>query len=129
MTKKSKKITLFLSFSVVLIIVGFKIIQQPTHEELILGTWVSEGCSSCKWVYDTSGKCTRYYNGSVYKKFSYTINIEKSVNGRLTHRILKLVNISNSENTYEYEVNALGENKMALEYLGGTRKLQYFIRE
>ena len=90
------------------------------EEELIKGTWIPEGCPTCQWVFK-DGKCYRYYDGELKFTYNYEIYEGKSVNGRFTFSFLKLTDTSNPNRIFEYEINALGEEKMALEYLGGTR--------
>ena len=107
-----KSYLIFLSF--------FLLTQQNREEELIKGAWIPEGCSTCQWVFK-DGKCYRYYDGELKFTYNYEIYEGKSVNGRFTFSFLKLTDTSNPNRIFEYEINALGEEKMALEYLGGTR--------
>ncbi|WP_462253623.1 hypothetical protein [Ekhidna sp.] len=102
---------------------------QQSPNQLIIGTWKPEGCLTCKWVFKEDGKCYDHYEGKIYQTFRYSIKSEKSLNGKLTHHILTLKGITYPKKSFEYEINGLGEKRMALEYLKGTRKLQYYTRE
>ena len=89
-------------------------------EELIKGTWIPEGCSTCQWVF-ADGKCYQYDEGRLDDTYNYEILEEKSINGKLTFSVLILTNVSDPNDVFEYEVNGISEDKMTLEYLGGTR--------
>ncbi|WP_462253633.1 hypothetical protein [Ekhidna sp.] len=124
-----KKIMTFLQVVIPLTIVtSFGAIDQ-NPEQLIIGTWKPEGCATCKWVFKEDGKCYDHYKGKIFQTYRFSIKSGKSLNGKLTHHFLTLTDISNPKESYEYEINGLSEKRMALEYLKGTRKLQYFTRE
>ncbi len=118
--------TLIKTNKIILIVVGllailsFTIMQLSQEEEEIIGTWVNTESVKSKWVFNTNGKCYDYYDNALTDTYTYSIREETSGNGKLKHSFLKLININDSTDEYEYEINALGEGKMSLDYLGDT---------
>ncbi|WP_462253625.1 hypothetical protein [Ekhidna sp.] len=107
---------------------NYCLLIAQSNDELIQGEWNSKGCETCKWIFK-DGICSKIHDGDVYGKYKYIITEGKSLNGKLTHHFLTLTDISNPKESYEYEINGLSEKRMALEYLKGTRRLQYFTKE
>lgn len=119
-------IVVFISF----ILYGFVTQQLNQDKELIIGTWLSDGSGSSKWIFTQDKKLKRINSDQLYKTYHYSIIEEKSINRKLTFSYLKLININNNNEVIEYEINALGNGKMALDYLGDTAtKLLYFTKE
>jgi len=112
-------------------ILGFTIEQQMSQEkELILGTWFSVDNSDSKWIFTSDGILKRYYNDKIHKAYTYSITQEKSLNGLFNINYLRLVDIKNSKNVFEYEINTIGEHNLVLEYLKGSRSdLIYFKKQ
>ena len=102
--------------------------QQNQEEELIKGTWIPEGCSTCQWVFK-DGKCYQYDEGRLDDTYYYEIYEGESSDGTLTFSFLKLTNVSDPNDVFEYEINGLSEEKMVLEYLSGTRSLLIYTKK
>ncbi len=106
------------------------LLQQKDHNKLIVGNWKSEGCSTCIWEFRDDGKIKRYYKGSLYKTYTYTIQSEKSLNGKFTIWYLKLTNINDLNDIYEYDIIGLSKDTMRLDYAGNLNtKLSVFIKQ
>ncbi|CAL2087592.1 hypothetical protein [Tenacibaculum sp. 190524A05c] len=120
-----RKITLFILF--VLSLASFTIIQTIQNDkELIIGTWIPEGCLECKLVFTTNGKLYDYYQGSIDNTYNYSISESTASNG-VTFSYLKTVNINDPKDTNEYDINGLNDTVMYLDYLGdrSTNLLKY----
>jgi len=114
-----------------IIIVGMtSLLQEKDYNGLIIGNWISEGCSTCIWSFYEDGKIERFHKGSLYKTYTYTINSEKSVNEKFTIWYLKLVNIDDSDDIYEYDIIGLSKDTMRLDYTGDLNtKLTVFTKQ
>lgn len=124
-TKKTIIITIIL-----LAIYSFAIVQLNQEQEAIIGTWINTETPQWKRVFSADGKSYDYYNNVLSNTYTYYITNEQSRNGKLTVSFLKLVNLKNTNDIYEYEINTLDSSKFVLEYLGGSRsKLIYFTKE
>lgn len=115
---------------VLLLVSATTLLQQKDRKEMIIGDWKSEGCSTCIWSFHDDGKIKRYYKGSLYKTYTYTIQSEKSVNGKLTHYTLRLVNVGDSKDIYDYLIIGLSQDSMRLDYTGDLNaKLSVFTKQ
>jgi len=104
----------------VIILISFygckaQLIQEFNYEAEIVGTWVAEGSSiSNKWIFETSGVLSKYDNNNIYKKYNWTIT-----NG--IHGVyLKIININDLTDIYNYEINALNNERLVLVYQRGN---------
>lgn len=115
---------------VLLLVSATTLLQQEDPKEMIIGDWKSEGCSTCIWSFHDDGKIKRHYNGSLYKTYTYTIQSEKSVNGKFTIWYLKLTNINDLNDIYEYDIIGLSKDTMRLDYTGDLNtKLSVFTKQ
>ena len=119
----------FLIYLSILALSGFSVIQITQKEEQLIGSWTFKNESNNKWIF-TETYCKWEYNGKLIESFTYEVSEEKSTNGKLTFSILKLVNVNDVNDVYKYDINALGDDKMALDYLGDMNtKLMFFTKE
>ena len=95
--------------------------QKNTEDKLIQGTWTFSDSPNTKWQFKSDGKCYDYLDDILLDTYSYTIVEEKSDNGKTSESILKLVNTSNPDETYTYNINKLNSGKLWLEYQVGFR--------
>lgn len=113
--KNNRKIkTLILAFFITT--VGFTIYQSTLvqkEKQLIIGTWIINGEPENKWVF-SSNQCERIIDSETLGTYNYTIDSDFSPSG-LEHTYLKLVNVLNSDETIEFVINSLGNDKMTLE--------------
>ena len=122
---KNKIITLF----VLIIISGFTLSHLPQERALIIGTWTSQDDNNWKLIFNSDGKCMDYYEGIPDKTYNYFIAEETASNG-VVFSYLKLVNVHDSSDEYNYEINSLTENRLALNYLGNlNEKLLLFEKQ
>lgn len=127
--KEMKRIKIMGLTAIVLVLFGMTtLLQQKDYNALIVGDWKSEGCSTCVWRFKENGKCYDYYKGKIDATFSYTIHSSKTESGR-THYSLKLVNVEDSNDVYEYSINGLSEKRMHLEYNTGIGLSQLFFEK
>ncbi len=83
-----------------------------------------------EWQFTSDGKCYDYYQNQLSDTYQYTITQEQSENGKFTLSYLKLVNINDSSDFYEYEINTLDNSTMVLDYLGDmSAKLTSFNKQ
>ncbi len=94
---------------------SFTTLSSTQEKELIIGNWHYEDEVYNKWVF-TNDKCFWKYNGDITDTFNYQITEAAADNG-IDFSCLKLVDISNND-VYEYEINALTEDHLTLDYLG-----------
>ncbi len=118
-----------ITFLIVLVfsLVSFTIQQTSQGDkELIIGTWIPEGCSNCKLVFTQDGKLYDYVEGSLNKTYDYSIRESTAANG-VTFSYLKKTNVNDSKDSSEYDINGLNETVMYLDYLGdrSTKLLKY----
>lgn len=116
--------------SLILVLVSFTIITLQQDKSLILGTWVPEGSPNSEWIFKSDGKCYEYYQGQLDETYTYSINEVKSSNGKFTLSFLKTINVNNSSDIYEYEINGISDIEMYLDYQGDLNvKLLKFTRK
>lgn len=94
----------------------------------IIGTWFIDNEVTNKWVFTADNTCKWEVNGVILDQFTYSINNGFSSNG-LEHTSLKLININNSNEVFEYEINSLGDNKMTLETVKPKHDFTFFTKE
>ena len=115
-----------------IIIVGFTIFQSYTVEQekqLIVGTWACNSTPNWKIEFESTGKCNWYYPNEPTEVYYYTIYSEYTPNG-IEHTFLKLVNINNQNEIFEYSINSIVDNILTLETLGGFGdKYLYFTKQ
>lgn len=102
------------------------LIQQQNQN--ITGSWVNENDANNKWIFTSSTICKWEFNGATINQFIYLITSEFSANG-VEHPYLKLVNVSNPNETYEYAINSLENDKMTLETFEPKLGYIYFTKQ
>jgi hypothetical protein len=113
----------------IIMLSSFTISQLIQEEDLIIGEWVSIEDSNWRLNYNNQGKCYDYYQGILETTYFYSITEETANNG-VIFSYLKLVNINDSDDVYNYEINALNENNLALDYQGDlNEKLMLFEKQ
>ncbi|UJH66291.1 hypothetical protein [Allomuricauda sp. SCSIO 65647] len=123
--KKYQAITIF----TVLIFLSFSILPVTQDQQLIVGEWISIDDSNWKLKFNNQGKCYDYYEGTLETTYYYTVT-EKTASNGVVFSYLKLVNINDSSDVYNYEINALNRNNLALNYLGDlNEKLMLFEKQ
>ena len=104
--------------------------QENTEDKLIQGTWTFSDSPNTKWQFKADGKCYDYLDDILLDTYTYSIIEEKSENGETTQSVLKLVNTSNPNESYTYNIDKLNSGKLWLEYQVGFRdKFITFKRE
>ena len=117
-----------LIIAIILALSSFTILQFKQEKELIVGTWNYIDEVNNKWIF-TKDQCLWQYDNETIDTFTYHITEETATNG-VVFSYLKLVNISDSSDVYDYEINALNENNLALDYLGDlNEKLMLFEKQ
>jgi len=112
-----------------LVLSSFTISQLTQEEDLIIGEWVSIEDNNWRLNFNNQGKCYDYYQGTIETTYFYSITEETANNG-VVFSYLKLVNINDSDDVYNYEINALNENDLALDYQGDlNEKLMLFEKQ
>lgn len=110
-----KKIKIIGFVTLILVLVGMtNLIQKKDYLSLIKGTWHYVDEPENKWVFQNS-TCFWEFEGEKLYEFTYSIYSSITESGR-THYSLKLVNIVDAKDIYEYSINGLGEKGMHLEY-------------
>lgn len=94
-----------------------------------MGTWVSKEDSKFKRVFNLSGKSFSYYDGELLDTYNYEITEEVSSNGKIILEFLKLIDVLDNTDTYEFEINAIDDDILVLEFLDGVRSLQSYTKE
>lgn len=113
----------------IIMLSSFTISQLIQEEDLIIGEWVSIEDSNWRLNFNNQGKCYDYYQGILETTYFYSITEETANNG-VVFSYLKLVNINDSDDVYNYEINALNENNLALDYQGDlNEKLMLFEKQ
>lgn len=127
---KKIKIIGFVLF-VLLLVGATTLLQQKDYNKLIIGTWLPQGDGyEYRWVFTKNGKCYDYYDNALDATYTYTIQSEKSVNGKFTIWYLKLTNINDLNDIYEYDIIGLSKDTMRLDYAGNLNtKLSVFIKQ
>ncbi|MGY0427185.1 MAG: hypothetical protein ACWIPI_10235 [Polaribacter sp.] len=97
-------------------------------EESIIGTWVADDDSKSKMRFDSIGKCYSEYTGESTDVYNYSITKETSSNGKITFETLKLINTSDSNDVYVYDINSIDDQILVLQYLKNN-KLLYYSKE
>lgn len=95
--------------------------QENTEDKLIQGTWTFSDSPNTKWQFKADGKCYDYLDDILLDTYTYTIVEDKSENGEITQSVLKLINTSNPDETYVYNIDKLNTGKLWLEYQVGFR--------
>lgn len=88
------------------------LIQQENQQ--IVGTWFIDDEITNKWIFTSNNICKWELDGEMLDQYTYSISSEFSPNG-VEHTYLKLVNINDSTEIFEYAINSIGNNKMTLE--------------
>lgn len=125
---KHLKATFLIVF--LLTLASFTILKVSENDkELIIGTWIPEGCSECKWVFTNQGKLYDYYQGNIDSTYDYSISEFTATNG-VVFSHLKITNVNNLLDTYEYDINGISDGEMYLDYLGDmSAKLSKYTKE
>ena len=112
-----------------LVLSSFTISQLTQEEDLIIGEWVSIEDNNWRLNFNNQGKCYDYYQGTLETTYVYSITEETANNG-VVFSYLMLVNVNDIEEVYNYEINALSENDLALDYQGDlNEKLMLFEKQ
>ena len=124
----------FLSLLTVgLALLGFTLLQQEqSYEELIQGTWVSEGNTfDYRWVFSEDNTVIRYSENQIYKSFTWQISPEPTPSG-LTISYLILTNSEDPDDKYEYQIVGISSEEMRLQYQRegwGPGKITLYIKQ
>ena len=102
------------------------LVQEESQK--IIGTWVIDDEATNKWIFTSNSVCVWEFNGVVLEQFTYSINSEFSSSG-LEHTYLKLINVNDSNEIYEYAINSLGDNKMTLETFEPKVSYTHFAKQ
>ncbi|RSK41774.1 hypothetical protein [Mangrovimonas spongiae] len=107
--------------------------QQPTEEELIVGTWhIEENPSDYLFVVNNDYTATKEYGGDFETDYySWQITESQTPSG-LTVSHLILTNIANTDEQYDYEIDTLNNERLVLIYQrpgGGIGKLTTYLRQ
>jgi len=86
------------------------------YEALIVGTWVTEGNPTSYYsVYESNGIVKRYADNNLSATYNWTI-IESTAPSGLKSYYLKLVNSTNSNETYTHDIDTLNDVRLRLVY-------------
>lgn len=94
----------------------------------INGSWLIENEDSNKWTFSNNNYCEWLLNGEIIGRFTFSISSEFASNG-VEHTYLKLINISNTNEVYEYALNSIGNTKMTLTSLTPKVSYTHFVKE
>ncbi|WP_295335502.1 hypothetical protein [Flavobacterium sp.] len=94
----------------------------------INGTWVIENEVANVWTFTNNNYCEWRLNGEIIGQFTFSITSEFSQNG-IEHTYLKLININNSNEVYEYAINSIGNYKMTLATIAPKVSYSHFIKQ
>ncbi|WP_299163121.1 hypothetical protein [uncultured Tenacibaculum sp.] len=105
------------------------------YKKEIIGTWELEKDSRTKIIFSKNGKCYDYSDGKLDKTYYYSINTtspqcsEKVPVGEL-YSYLKITNIKDPKDIYEYEINGLNKEILYLDYQRNLNtKLSKYTRQ
>lgn len=106
--------------------VNFTILNSFSNDSnlLIIGSWISNEDVDSKLVFDSSGKCYEKYSGETIDVYRYSIIKEANSSGK-TFETLKLINISDSDDIYLYDLNSLTNEVLVLQYLDNNKLFSY----
>lgn len=94
----------------------------------IIGTWVIDNEGTNKWIFTSNNICKWELDGVILDEFTYSISSEFSTSGG-EHTYLKLININDSNEIYEYAINSIGNNKMTLETFNPKVSYTHFTKQ
>lgn len=98
-------------------LVSFKFLNQDNPAKQIIGTWIAERATiNERRFYKSNGICKTFIKNKLYKTYRYTLTQEKSLDGTLTFDVLTLTNINDSEDVYDYTIDAMTDSIMRLEW-------------
>ena len=92
--------------------------MRSNQEASIMGTWISEGDSSYKMVFN-GNTCSWVYSGQPTTTYSFTLSNSSPQCGEVVpitteSNYLKLVNVNNNTDTMCYEIYSLSATKLTL---------------
>lgn len=94
-------------------------VQTTNEDTLIVGTWVAEGNPTSYYsVYESNGIVKRYTDNTLSKTYNWSI-VQSTTPSGLTIPYLKLINVNDSTDVYDYEINALNDEILVLVYQRG----------
>ena len=102
-------------------------LSNRQDSEQIVGVWISDDDPNWKMEFKGNGTCTDIYQGVISDTYSYEIWSRPSSNGNLTITMLRLTKTKSSESKI-YEINALNQAYLTLEYVNLPGKLIRFSR-
>ena len=130
MKSLKRKSKVVLASLLLLLTYSYTSAQENTEDKLIQGTWTFSDSPNTKWQFKADGKCYDYLDDILLDTYTYSIVEEKSEKGETIQSVLKLVNTSNPEESYTYNIDKLNSGKLWLEYQVGFRdKFITFKRE
>ena len=130
MKSLKRKSKVLLASLLLLLTYSYTSAQENTEDKLIQGTWTFSDSPNTKWQFKADGKCYDYLDDILLDTYTYSIVEEKAENGETIQSVLKLVNTSNPEESYTYNIDKLNSGKLWLEYQVGFRdKFITFKRE
>jgi hypothetical protein len=130
MKSLKRKSKVLLASLLLLLTYSYTSAQENTEDKLIQGTWTFSDSPNTKWQFKADGKCYDYLDDILLDTYTYSIIEEKSENGKTTQSVLKLINTSNPQESYTYNIDKLNSGKLWLEYQVGFRdKFITFKRE
>lgn len=106
--------------------------SSSSKEGLIIGTWVIEGLTlNNKWVINTDGTLQEYSGSLVDITYNWVITQGTTPSGlNISH--LKITNVSDATDVYDFEIDALNDERMVLVYQrpsGGIAKRATYFRQ
>ena len=102
------------------------LIQQENQQ--IIGTWFIDDEITNKWIFTSNNICRWELDGEMLDQYTYSISSEFSQNG-IEHTYLKLFNINDSTEIFEYAINSIGNNKMTLETFEPKLSYTHFTKQ
>jgi hypothetical protein len=99
------------------------LVQQ--ERQSIIGVWVIDNEVTNKWIFNVNNTCRWELNGVTLKSFTYSVSSEFSSNG-IEHTYLKLIN---ANETHEYAINSINNNKLTLETFEPKISYTYFTKQ
>lgn len=114
--KYQKIILSVLSLITLVVIFGF---CSTITNSTITGSWINEKDSNSKLIFDTNGKCKRYYEGELIEEYIFSISNNSLQCGVNVHvdiytSYLKIININDVNDFYCYEINGITASKLSL---------------
>lgn len=135
MKTHKNKIVLVTIVVLIISLISFNIYQSQwlkDRQENIIGTWISNDDPNLRLEFKNNGKYFRYYAGYDTEEFTYTIESEIT-SGGLEITYLKMIVVKSEDfeigKVLEYDINALGDDRLVLNTSNERTNLMAFTKQ